>query len=101
MVGRNLMRRRSRTALTTLGIGIGVMAVGFVFQTHNLIPTLTAAENVEVPMQGIGVPGRKRSARARELLEWVDLSGRMDHSWKNNIRSYSGDSILTTPETPT
>lgn len=54
-------------------------AVGFVFQLHNLIPTLTAAENVEVPMQGIGMPGGKRSARARELLELVDLSGRMDH----------------------
>ncbi len=53
--------------------------VGFVFQMHNLIPTLTALENVEVPMQGLGVPGHERRRRANELLELVGLHGRGDH----------------------
>lgn len=51
--------------------------IGFVFQLHNLIPTLTALENVEVPMQGIGVPGPERRQRALELLHLVDLGDRV------------------------
>ncbi|MES0361813.1 MAG: ABC transporter ATP-binding protein [Anaerolineales bacterium] len=52
--------------------------VGFMFQLHNLIPTLTAKENIEVPMMGhLGmVERRKRSA---ELLELVGLPDRMNH----------------------
>ncbi len=53
--------------------------VGFVFQLHNLIPTLNAQENVAVPMIGLGVGARKRRARAEELLGLVGLSHRMDH----------------------
>ena len=50
--------------------------VGFVFQFHNLIPVLSAAENVQVPMLGRG-PGRtERVDRAAELLGEVGLSGR-------------------------
>jgi ABC-type lipoprotein export system ATPase subunit len=53
-------------------------SVGFVFQLHNLIPTLTAQENVEVPMMGhLGAAARKK--RAAELLELVDLAGRANH----------------------
>ncbi|MBN1887378.1 MAG: ABC transporter ATP-binding protein [Thermoflexales bacterium] len=63
---RNLDRFRART-------------VGFVFQLHNLIPTLTAAENVEVPMQGQGLRGRARRKRAQELLEMVGMDGRTHH----------------------
>jgi putative ABC transport system ATP-binding protein len=52
--------------------------VGFVFQFHNLIPVLSAAENVQVPMLGRG-PGRaQRVERARELLGEVGLGGRSD-----------------------
>ena len=52
--------------------------VGFMFQLHNLIPTLTARENVEIPMMGhIGM--RERRARSRELLELVGLADRMHH----------------------
>jgi ABC-type lipoprotein export system ATPase subunit len=52
--------------------------VGFVFQLHNLIPTLTAQENIEIPM--IGHAGRgKRRQRSRELLDLVDLSDRRGH----------------------
>jgi ABC-type lipoprotein export system ATPase subunit len=53
--------------------------VGFVFQMHNLIPTLTAIENVEVPMRGQISLARKRRQRARDLLALVGLSTREDH----------------------
>jgi len=52
--------------------------VGFVFQLHNLIPTLTARENVEVPMAGY-VSARGKHERAHELLNLVGLSHRQDH----------------------
>ena len=52
--------------------------VGFMFQLHNLIPTLTAKENVEVPM--MGHLGRvERRQRSGELLELVGLPDRMNH----------------------
>src|SRR5512136_1194111 len=53
-------------------------SVGFVFQTHNLIPTLTARENVEVPMHASLLGGAKRRARAQELLEVVGLGRRVN-----------------------
>ena len=52
--------------------------VGFVFQLHNLLPTLTARENVEIPMQG-RIPGEARQARADELLALVGLADRAGH----------------------
>ena len=51
--------------------------VGFVFQLHNLISTLTALENVQVPMFGRGLGRREREARARTLLDDVGLSERV------------------------
>jgi putative ABC transport system ATP-binding protein len=53
--------------------------VGFVFQMHNLIPTLTAVENIEVPMQGQGLSERAQHKRAEELLNMVGLQGRGHH----------------------
>jgi ABC-type lipoprotein export system ATPase subunit len=53
--------------------------VGFVFQLHNLLPTLTAQENVEVPMQGRPIGGRERKQRARHLLDLVGLADRAHH----------------------
>jgi ABC-type lipoprotein export system ATPase subunit len=53
--------------------------VGFVFQLHNLLPTLTALENIEVPMQGQGVGSRARRERAQHLLELVGLADRAAH----------------------
>jgi putative ABC transport system ATP-binding protein len=53
--------------------------VGFIFQLHNLIPTLTARENTEVPMRGQRIGARKRHRRARELLELAGLADRMNH----------------------
>lgn len=52
--------------------------VGFIFQLHNLLPTLTALENLEVPMAG-RLTAAERRARAEELLELVGLSDRQGH----------------------
>ncbi|NDJ54515.1 MAG: ABC transporter ATP-binding protein [Chloroflexi bacterium] len=53
--------------------------VGFVFQSFNLIPTMTAQQNVEFPMIFSGVAPAKRRERASELLERVGLGDRMTH----------------------
>lgn len=50
--------------------------IGFIFQTHNLIPTLTACENVEVPMYESPLNTAQRRARAEELLAMVGLAAR-------------------------
>jgi putative ABC transport system ATP-binding protein len=49
--------------------------IGFVFQSYNLIPNLTATENVMLPMEFIGVGKTERKARAGRLLEQVELTG--------------------------
>ena len=54
--------------------------IGFVFQTYNLIARTSALKNVELPMMYAKVPGRKRHARAKELMELVDMSERMHHN---------------------
>ena len=53
--------------------------IGFVFQQFNLIPTLTAADNVAVAMAPHGASLAQRRARAKELLERVGLSARVEH----------------------
>lgn len=53
--------------------------IGFVFQTFNLMPWLNAIENVELPMEGTKKSKNERQKRARELLEMVGLSKRMEH----------------------
>jgi putative ABC transport system ATP-binding protein len=53
--------------------------VGFIFQSFGLIPILTAAENVEVPLRLRRVEPSERIERARELLRLVDLSDRANH----------------------
>lgn len=52
--------------------------VGFMFQLHNLLPTLTARENVEIPMMGF-LFARERRKRAEELLALVGLGDRLSH----------------------
>jgi putative ABC transport system ATP-binding protein len=49
--------------------------IGFVFQSYNLVPNLTATENVMLPMEFIGVGKTERKVRAAELLEQVELTG--------------------------
>ncbi len=53
--------------------------IGFIFQTFNLIPSLTALQNVALPMIFQGVSKEKREARAAELLQKVELGDRMYH----------------------
>ncbi len=53
--------------------------VGFVFQSFNLVPTLTAVQNVELPMTLAGVAAGERRRRAEALLETVGLASRRSH----------------------
>jgi putative ABC transport system ATP-binding protein len=53
--------------------------IGFVFQSFNLIPQLSLAENIEVPLFYQGIPRRGRHPRSRELAEMVGLGDRLDH----------------------
>ena len=53
--------------------------IGFVFQVFHLIPRLTAAENIELPMILAGIPPEQRSQRVQELLENLGLSDRARH----------------------
>ncbi|MYC94738.1 MAG: ABC transporter ATP-binding protein [Caldilineaceae bacterium SB0661_bin_32] len=53
--------------------------VGFVFQLHNLLPTMTALENVEVPLQGQIGSRKERKERAAHLMALVGLADRRDH----------------------
>jgi putative ABC transport system ATP-binding protein len=53
--------------------------VGFVFQNFNLLPHISALENVEMPMLFGGRPARERRQRATQLLERVGLGNRADH----------------------
>jgi putative ABC transport system ATP-binding protein len=53
--------------------------IGFVFQSFNLIPTLTGLENVMLPMQYAGLPEREQRERAREALDAVGLADRLGH----------------------
>lgn len=53
--------------------------IGFVFQAFNLLPKLTAIENVELPMMYAGVPKHERESRAKLALDRVGLSDRIKH----------------------
>lgn len=55
------------------------LQIGFVFQTFHLIPTLSALENVELPLLFQRVPRAQRRARAQELLQKVGMAERMHH----------------------
>jgi len=50
--------------------------VGFVFQFHHMVPSMTLQENVEAPMLALGVPRAERKARAAQLLDAMDLGAR-------------------------
>jgi putative ABC transport system ATP-binding protein len=53
--------------------------IGFIFQFYNLIPVLSAVENVELPMLIAGLPTKERENRAVELLKMVGLGDRIHH----------------------
>lgn len=58
---------------------IRLQNIGFIFQTFNLLPTLTALENVELPMALANVPHRAQRKRALKLLGIVGLTNRLQH----------------------
>jgi putative ABC transport system ATP-binding protein len=72
--GRDLARM-SETAVTK----VRACLVGFVFQSFNLVPTLSAAENVETALVPLGVHGAQRRRRATSALAAVGLADRADH----------------------
>ena len=77
--GRVLLDGQDLLALTEDGrAGFRAEHVGFVFQTFHLLPTLTALENVLVPLELLG-SGRRLRERAIHLLERVGLGDRLDH----------------------
>jgi putative ABC transport system ATP-binding protein len=53
--------------------------VGFIFQSFNLIPTLSAWENVALPLFPVKMPGEERKRRATELLEKMEMGHRLNH----------------------
>ena len=53
--------------------------LGFIFQAFGLLPVLSAAENIEVPLRLVGTEPRERDRRVRELLGLVGLDGRANH----------------------
>jgi len=53
--------------------------IGFIFQKYNLIPTLTALENVMLSMGFAGVDSKSRIKKAKKLLDMVELSHRIEH----------------------
>ncbi|GAA1993435.1 ABC transporter ATP-binding protein [Microbacterium pumilum] len=53
--------------------------IGFVFQGFNLIPTLSAAENVDMALEPLGIPKADRAAQVAAALEHVGLADRADH----------------------
>ena len=73
----------NRTDISSLGekklAYIRSRTIGFIFQSFNLIPTLTAEENVELPLMYRGVGRHERYALARSALEKVGLAERMYH----------------------
>ena len=77
--------RPSSGTVEVFGHDVGALArtasyrrtgVGLVFQLHNLIPHLSAAQNVEIAMFGTGVNRQQRRRRAYQLLADVDMAGR-------------------------
>ncbi|MEV6385082.1 ABC transporter ATP-binding protein [Streptomyces sp. NPDC051773] len=69
------LARLSEAKLTT----VRSQNIGFVFQSFNLIPTLTAQENVETALVPLGVKTKERRERAAEALESVGLGERLGH----------------------
>ena len=60
-------------------VGFRRRTIGFIFQAFGLLPILSAAENVEIPLRLVAEDPRKRDARVKELLELVGLADRAGH----------------------
>jgi putative ABC transport system ATP-binding protein len=82
--------RPTQGTITVEGLSIGAASdtdltryrrdrIGFIFQSFNLLPTLTAAQNVELPMMMAEVGKTERTQRAQQLLDTVGLAARAHH----------------------
>ncbi len=82
--------RPTSGAIEVLGAAIGEMSdralarwrsenIGYIFQSFNLVPVLTATENVELPLLLTNLPRKERRERARSALGIVGLGDRLDH----------------------
>jgi len=60
-------------------VGFRRQTIGFIFQAFGLLPILSAAENVEIPLRLVAEEPRRRESRVRELLELVGLADRAGH----------------------
>ena len=60
-------------------VGFRRRTIGFIFQAFGLLPILSAAENVEIPLRLVAAEPRARDARVAELLDLVGLAGRANH----------------------
>jgi putative ABC transport system ATP-binding protein len=60
-------------------VGVRRRSVAFIFQSFGLVPILSAAENVEIPLRLVRAEPRERDVRVRDLLELVGLGGRAKH----------------------
>ena len=78
--GRVLLKQQSIYDLSSDGRArLRKQNIGFVFQTFNLLPYLTALENVQIPLYLAGAHGKTQEERATALLERVGLADRLDH----------------------
>ena len=78
--GSYLLRGESVSGLSREELaGVRNRRVGFIFQSFNLLPQISAYENVEMPLLFSGLHRRKRRERVHELFDRVGLSDRMDH----------------------
>lgn len=71
VAGQNLMSKRDFSSFRS-------KEIGFIFQLHNLIPNLTALENVQVPMLQLDISDEEMVKRATELLTSIGLGNRLD-----------------------
>jgi len=78
--GRYLLNGNDVTALSDDELAaVRNRTIGFVFQSFHLVPRLTAAQNIELPLLLAGVAGRERAERVRAALEALGLTGRAAH----------------------
>ncbi len=71
VAGQNLMEKKDFSSFRS-------KEIGFIFQLHNLIPNLTASENVQIPMLQTDASDEEMVTRASELLKSVNLGNRID-----------------------